>query len=177
MPWELQRMPHKYTHLLFSSSSFLSLFFSDSSWAWSLLFSCRKRAFCDSTEDIWILLARSSSVAARSLSTAAANKVCDSPDYERKVITHKPGNDWTPGWFWLQTSNDSNLQTKTGLSTEISKPTLVNAQGNIFTSECNRIVNQQTALEQPITHRKGTKYPTWKLTQNGWQTPKKIFKI
>lgn len=74
----------KRAHLLFSSSSFLSLFLSDSSWAWHLLFSCLKREFCDSREDIWILLARSSSVAARSLSTADASKVWDSPDAGEK---------------------------------------------------------------------------------------------
>lgn len=111
---EPQRITHKYTHRLFSSSSFLNLFFSDSSWACSLLFSCRSNAFCDSTEDIWILLARSSSVAARSLSTAAANKVCDSPGYRgRRNQTHTPGKDQTPGRFWPQISSDSSFQTKT----------------------------------------------------------------
>lgn len=111
-----------HAHRLFSSSNFLSLFFSDSSWAWNLLFSCLKREFWDSTEDIWVLLARSSSVAARSLSTAAASKVWDSPDcgIERKPhIKHLRDKDTkvipTSNFQWWLT--DGYLLPKTGLPT------------------------------------------------------------
>lgn len=74
----------KWTHLLFSFSIFFNLFLSTSSWAWRRVFSCLKRLFWDSQEDIWILLARSSSVAARSLSAAAARRVWDSPNSKKQ---------------------------------------------------------------------------------------------
>lgn len=75
----------QWTHLLFSFSIFFNLFLSTSSWAWRRVFSCLKRLFWDSEEDIWILLARSSSVAARSLSAAAARRVWDSPNSKKKT--------------------------------------------------------------------------------------------
>lgn len=92
--WKRQLIPFHYsfkqtlltknaTHLLFSFSIFFNLFLSTSSWAWRRVFSCLKRLFWDSVEDIWILLERSSSVAARSLSAAAARSVWDSPNIRK----------------------------------------------------------------------------------------------
>lgn len=42
--------------------------------------------FCDSAEDSWTLLERSSSVAARSLSVCAARAVWDSPSGRKQIL-------------------------------------------------------------------------------------------